>query len=513
MRRLAILSMHTSPLVQPGTGDGGGMNVYVREVVSALAQAGGQPTVFTRRTDGCTPDVVTLDSGVEVVQVDAGDPSLPKEHLAGIVDRFADGVAGHLEDGGFDGIFANYWLSAQAGHRLKHDLDLPLATVFHTLGRVKAQTGDTEPRERMEAEQAVVRCSDVILANSCEEVRQLVHLYDADPDRIEVVPPGVDHTRFTPGDQDEARAALGLGPGPLLLFAGRVRRPPGTPRPDRLVPGRRRRPHAQPLRVVRPGGARGRRLRHPRCRRLRRRTPDPGPARSHGLPRRGARPGRLRRPRGRPAHRHCRRRRDGHVRRRALVVVHLGGHRRTVAPHLRRPHAAHPRRLRLTAPDGEFPVDETPPLTADEQARLASVIDAWLDRQAADNPVLADVFPDPDVGPNEHRWHVRVLGEEKDTFTLRFTLRQRMLHYETYVMPAPEENDGAFFAHLLRRNRQLVGASFCVGEEDAIFLVGAVPARTIDDTELDRLLGTLWTAVEQCFGPAVRIGFASRFGG
>jgi D-inositol-3-phosphate glycosyltransferase len=222
MRRLAILSMHTSPLVQPGTGDGGGMNVYVREVVSALAQAGGQPTVFTRRTDGCTPDVVTLDSGVEVVQVDAGDPSLPKEHLAGIVDRFADGVAGHLEDGGFDGIFANYWLSAQAGHRLKHDLDLPLATVFHTLGRVKAQTGDTEPRERMEAEQAVVRCSDVILANSCEEVRQLVHLYDADPDRIEVVPPGVDHTRFTPGDQDEARAALGLGPGPLLLFAGRI---------------------------------------------------------------------------------------------------------------------------------------------------------------------------------------------------------------------------------------------------------------------------------------------------
>ena len=115
-------------------------------------------------------------------------------------------------------------------------------------------------------------------------------------------------------------------------------------------------------------------------------------------------------------------------------------------------------------------MDETPPLTADEQARLASVIDAWLDRQAADNPVLADVFPDPDVGPNEHRWHVRVLGEEKDTFTLRFTLRQRMLHYETYVMPAPEENDGAFFAHLLRRNRQLVGASFCVGEEDAIFL-------------------------------------------
>lgn len=158
-------------------------------------------------------------------------------------------------------------------------------------------------------------------------------------------------------------------------------------------------------------------------------------------------------------------------------------------------------------------MDESPPLSADEQDRLVVLIDAWLGHQLAENPVLAAVDRDPEVGPSEQRWHMRVLGDEKDTFTLRFTLRQRMLHYETYVMPAPEENHGAFFEHLLSRNRKLVGAAFCIGEEDAVFLVGAVPARSVDEVELDRLLGTLWTAVEQCFGSAVRIGFTSRFNG
>ena len=86
-----------------------------------------------------------------------------------------------------------------------------------------------------------------------------------------------------------------------------------------------------------------------------------------------------------------------------------------------------------------------------------------------------------------------------------------MLHHETYLMPAPEENHADFYAHLLRRNRGLVGATFCIGEEDAVFLVGAVPTSTVDDIELDRILGTVWAAVERCFRPALRIGFASRF--
>ncbi len=222
MRHLAVLSLHTSPLVQPGAGDGGGMTVYVREVVSALARAGGQATVFTRRTDDRTPEVVEVEPGFRVVQIDAGHFDLPKERLPGIVDEFADRVSEHLVAGDFDGLLANYWLSGMAGHRLKHELDLPLITVFHTLARVKAETGDFEPQRRMDAEAEVIRCSDVILANSAEEVRQLVHHYGAVESRIEIVPPGVDHLSFSPGFQDDARDALGIDPGELLLFVGRI---------------------------------------------------------------------------------------------------------------------------------------------------------------------------------------------------------------------------------------------------------------------------------------------------
>ena len=223
MRRLAVLSMHTSPLIQPGSGDGGGMNVYVRELVSALAQTGRSSTVFVRRADRHAPEVVEVEPGFRVVHVDAGDPDLPKEALPAVVDEFADRVAGHIRaDGGFDGLLANYWLSGMAGHRLKHELGLPLTTVFHTLARVKAETGDFEPRRRIEAEAAVIQCSDVILANSVDEVDQLTGLYAADPGRIEVVPPGVDHAFFSPGHQGGARDATGLGSGPVLLFVGRI---------------------------------------------------------------------------------------------------------------------------------------------------------------------------------------------------------------------------------------------------------------------------------------------------
>ena len=223
MRRLAVLSLHTSPLIQPGSGDGGGMNVYVRELVSALAQTGRQSTVFVRRVAADLPEVVEVDPGFRVVHITAGAFDLAKEDLPEIVDQFADRVADWIRNHGeFDGLLANYWLSGVAGHRLKHELNLPLTTVFHTLARVKAETGDHEPPGRMEAETAVIQCSDVILANSEEEVNQLVSLYGANPARIEVVPPGVDHAFFSPGHQGGARDAIGLGPDPVLLFVGRI---------------------------------------------------------------------------------------------------------------------------------------------------------------------------------------------------------------------------------------------------------------------------------------------------
>ncbi len=223
MNRLAVLSLHTSPLVQPGSGDSGGMNVYVRELISAFARLGRESTVFVRRTDLTTPEVVDVEPGFRVVHVTAGALNLSKEELPEVVDQFADQVAKWIrKHGGFDGLLANYWLSGLAGHRLKHELDLPLTTVFHTLARVKAETGDIEPQRRMDAETTVARCSDIILANSEEEAHQLVDLYGADISRIEIVPPGVDHSLFSPGDQEEARNAIGLNGDPVLLFVGRI---------------------------------------------------------------------------------------------------------------------------------------------------------------------------------------------------------------------------------------------------------------------------------------------------
>jgi Putative bacterial sensory transduction regulator len=151
------------------------------------------------------------------------------------------------------------------------------------------------------------------------------------------------------------------------------------------------------------------------------------------------------------------------------------------------------------------------PASEAELDALSARIETWLDRQRADNPVVAAVERDEESG--ERRWFVRVTGEQKDVFTIWFHLRQRTLHYETYVMPAPEENHAAFYEHLLRRNNKLYGAAFAVGEEDAIFLVGQLGNDAVDDDELDRILGSLYAWVEQFFRPALRIGYASRFSG
>jgi hypothetical protein len=112
---------------------------------------------------------------------------------------------------------------------------------------------------------------------------------------------------------------------------------------------------------------------------------------------------------------------------------------------------------------------------------------------------------------DERRWYIRLRGEDKDFTTVWLTLGQRTLRYETYVMPAPEENDGALYEHLLRRNERLVGAHFSIGIEDAVFLRGELPVESVTEAELDRVIGTLYATVEQCFQALLRIGFASRF--
>ena len=230
MRRLAVLSLHTSPLAQPGTGDGGGMNVYVRELTTALARAGVECDVYTRAWSHDLPATVIVEPGFRLHHVPAGPlEAVPKESLPAVVDEFADKVAGALRtEGEVDALHANYWLSGLAGHRLKHELDLPLVSTFHTLARVKAEASpeevsSDEPHRRAEAEADIMRCSDVVLASCSVEAEQLAALYHADAERVRVVAPGVDHAFFGPGHRPQARRALGLDEdAPLVLFVGRL---------------------------------------------------------------------------------------------------------------------------------------------------------------------------------------------------------------------------------------------------------------------------------------------------
>lgn len=224
MRTLAVISLHTSPLTQPGSGDSGGMNVYVRELVGSLAQAGVDCRVYVRAWSKDLPPEVDVESGFRVVHVPAGPPELAKEDLHLIVAPFTQWVRNHIErDGATDAVHANYWLSGVVGHHLKHALDVPLVCTFHTLARVKADTGDEEPQRRVDAEADVIGCCDAILANSVAESDQLRELYRAQASRIEIVPPGVDHAFFSPGPRAGARYALRLpSDRPIVLFAGRI---------------------------------------------------------------------------------------------------------------------------------------------------------------------------------------------------------------------------------------------------------------------------------------------------
>lgn len=156
--------------------------------------------------------------------------------------------------------------------------------------------------------------------------------------------------------------------------------------------------------------------------------------------------------------------------------------------------------------DGEL----LPAASEEELDRLAALVDRWLETQLAENPVLVAVDRD-DTGVR--RWFARLAGDDKEFTTVWIRLGQRALHLETYVMPAPEENERDFYEFLLRKNRQTHGLAFAIGEEDAIFLVGQLPLDAVTEGHLDRLLGSFWEYVERWFRTGLRIGFATRFKG
>jgi D-inositol-3-phosphate glycosyltransferase len=230
-RRVATLSVHTSPLDQPGAGDAGGMNVYIVEVSRRLAARGIAVDVFTRATSSDLPPVVEMAPGVTVRHVSAGPfEGLGKEELPAQLCAFTAAVlreeAQH-EPGFYDVVHSHYWLSGQVGWLARDRWSVPLIHTAHTLAKVKNEAladGDhPEPRARVIGEEQVVAEADRLIANTDEEARQLVRLYGADPARTLVVPPGVDLDRFAPGSRAAARRAVGIPDDALvLLFVGRI---------------------------------------------------------------------------------------------------------------------------------------------------------------------------------------------------------------------------------------------------------------------------------------------------
>jgi len=227
--RVAYLSLHTSPLLRPGVGDVGGMNVYIDELASTMHEHGVDVVVFTRRTDPEQPREVTAAGGYRVIHIDAGPAcELPISSLPVWVAPFAQGVIDwiHLEGAPFDLVHSHYWLSGWAGLIIKHAQSIPLANSFHTLGRVKDATrrNDEPPASliRIAAEQEVIASSDCVIASTEREAEELLEHYGADPSRLCLNPPGVNHDLFVPGSKDDARCALGLTGDPVVLFVGRI---------------------------------------------------------------------------------------------------------------------------------------------------------------------------------------------------------------------------------------------------------------------------------------------------
>ena len=229
IRRVAVIAYHSSPLHEPGSGDAGGMTVYVRALAQALAKKGVYTDVFTRASsDDDRP--TTFGPHVRVVPITAGPrTSVPKEDLPGYLDEFVDGIRAFstMQRISYDVLHTHYWQSGVAGGALAKAWSVPLVHSNHTLARVKNQAlapGDSpEPEVRIKGEEEVIETADVLIASTDAEYQQLACLYGAAHDKLKVLPPGVDHELFVPGDRAEARVQLGwAADGPVCLYVGRI---------------------------------------------------------------------------------------------------------------------------------------------------------------------------------------------------------------------------------------------------------------------------------------------------
>lgn len=229
--RVAVIAYHSSPLAEPGSGDAGGMTVYVREVARSLAARGVYTDVYTR-ADSDGQRLVEILPGVRVIPVEAGPAeSIPKDDQPRFLSDFVAGVRAFAATQRirYDVVHSHYWQSGVAGSALAAAWAVPLVHSHHTLGRVKNQylpPGDApESRVRLQGEERVIATADVFVASTDDEWQYLACLYGASHDRLKTVHPGVDQSLFSPGDRVASRARLGLDPdAAILLYAGRIQR-------------------------------------------------------------------------------------------------------------------------------------------------------------------------------------------------------------------------------------------------------------------------------------------------
>jgi D-inositol-3-phosphate glycosyltransferase len=227
--RVAVVTVHTSPLDQPGTGDSGGMNVFIRAAAERVAAMGVDVDVFTRCRGHDLPEVQPLAGRSRLISVKAGPCApVPKDELQRYAGEFLGGMLRRerVERRRYDLVHTHYWVSGWVGQSTKEIWDVPLVASFHTLGKVKnaslAVGESPEPSVRLAAEERVIADADRLVAATPAETSQLVGLYGADTDRIRVVPPGVDHALFHPQPRDAARERLHLTGVRLVLFVGRL---------------------------------------------------------------------------------------------------------------------------------------------------------------------------------------------------------------------------------------------------------------------------------------------------
>jgi D-inositol-3-phosphate glycosyltransferase len=226
--RIATVMVHTSPLEQPGIGDAGGMNIYVLESAQRMAAMGVSVDIFTRRTDPDAPDIVEISPGVRVRHFDCGHGTLTKEQLPIHISGLSQEFSRIMRTENYDVIHSHYWLSGKVAMPAAKELKIPLVHTMHTMARVKnlnlAEGESPEPMIRVQGETQVVAAASALIANTDAEAASLVSLYDACPDTVHVVTPGVDLFTFTPGQsRSAARESLGLSLDSLIVsFVGRI---------------------------------------------------------------------------------------------------------------------------------------------------------------------------------------------------------------------------------------------------------------------------------------------------